>query len=205
MGSSTIVFAGDSITDCNHLTEEFSPFGGGYVSFLAEELLVRDEKTVIVNSGISGNRSQDLAKRWDQDVLEHGPDIVSILIGVNDTWRRFDGGEPTTAEAFESNCRSMLERTLPSGDTQVVMVEPFLLPVTKEQATWLEDLEAKVSVVRALSAEFGTALLKAHEFLTEAATIHSPEVLTADGVHPTTYGHRILAEKWLELMSGPAV
>lgn len=196
-----IVFAGDSITDCNHLTDEFAPLGGGYVSFIAEELSARDENTVVVNAGISGNRSQDLAGRWDQDVLDHGPDVVSIMIGVNDTWRRFDGDDPTTADAFEANCRSMLERTLINADTKVVMVEPFLLPVSAEQTAWLEDLEAKVSVVRALSAEFGTLLLRAHEFLTEAGAIYGPEVLAPDGVHPSEHGHRILARKWLELMS----
>jgi acyl-CoA thioesterase I len=197
----TIVFAGDSVTDCGRRTDKLAPLGDGYVSLLAEKLFARDENTVIVNAGINGNRSQDLAGRWNEDVLDHGPSVVSILIGVNDTWRRFDRDDPTTAEAFEANCRSMLERTLVRADTTVVLVEPFLLPVSPEQTAWVEDLEAKVAVVRALSAEFGTSLLPAHEFLTEAATVYGPEALAPDGVHLSALGHQLLAGKWLELMS----
>lgn len=197
----TIVFAGDSVTDCGRRTDELSPLGNGYVSLLAGKLSGRDQKTVIVNSGINGNRSEDLASRWERDVLVHEPSIVSILIGVNDTWRRFDRDDPTTPAAFEANCRSMLERVVGRDGTKVVLVEPFLLPISAEQNAWLEDLEAKVSVVRALAAEYGTELLSAHEFLTAAAAVYGPEVLAPDGVHPSEFGHQILAEKWLELMS----
>jgi len=197
----TIVFVGDSVTDCGRRSDDRSPLGDGYVSLLAEKLLARDENSVIVNAGINGNRSQDLAGRWEADVMDHGPSLVSILIGVNDTWRRFDRDDPTTAVAFEANCRSMLERTLERENTKVVLVEPFLLPVSPEQTAWLGDLEAKVAVVRALAAEYGTSLLPAHAFLTEAAAVHGPEALAPDGVHPSAHGHRILADKWLELMS----
>lgn len=195
-----IVFAGDSVTDCGRRTNELSPLGNGYVSLLAQKISTHEMKMPIVNVGINGNRSEDLANRWERDVLVHEPAIISILIGVNDTWRKFDRNDPTTPADFEANYRSMLDRAIARENTKVVLVEPFLLPVTPEQNDWLEDLLAKVTVVRTLAAEYGTALLPAHDFMTEAATIYEPGALAPDGVHPSKQGHQILADKWFELM-----
>lgn len=197
----TIVFAGDSVTDCGRRTEERSPLGTGYVSLIAGELSRREKRPVIINAGINGNRSSDLEGRWEGDVLNHEPAVISILIGINDTWRRYDRNDPTSPTAFEANCRSMLDRSVTRESTRVVLVEPFLLPVSADQVNWLEDLEEKVSVVRKLSLEYGTFLLPAHEFMTQAAEVHGPAALAPDGVHPSDQGHRILAEKWLELMA----
>lgn len=197
----TIVFAGDSVTDCGRRTEEYSPMGNGYVSLIAGELSRRENKSSIVNAGINGNRSRDLEDRWVADVLHHEPTVISILIGINDTWRRYDRNDPTTPAEFEASCRSMLTRALGGESTRVVLVEPFLLPISAEQVNWLEDLEEKVAVVRKLSLEYGTYLLPAHQFMTQAAEVHGPAALAPDGVHPSDQGHRILAEKWLELMA----
>jgi lysophospholipase L1-like esterase len=95
----TVVFAGDSVTDCGRRTDP-EALGDGYVRDLWNDL--RPQRPRIVNVGISGNRAVDLRERWATDVLAHEPDLVSVLIGINDTWRRYDEDDPTSTEEFEA-------------------------------------------------------------------------------------------------------
>lgn len=184
------LFTGDSVTDCGR-REDPEGLGDGYVRLIAATL--PDE---VLNTGISGNRAVDLAARWQTDVLDHDPDVVTILIGVNDMWRRYDSDDPTTADAFEATYRGLLERTVRAGRT-IILMEPFLLPVRSEQVAWLtDDLSAKIEVVRRLAGEFGTLLVPTHSALTAAALTETPVALADDGVHPTGRGHELIAELW---------
>ena len=89
------VFIGDSVTDCGRDIEP--PFGDGYVREIARSGNLRGS---IINVGTSGHRLVDLENRWQLDVLSHQPTLVSIAIGINDTWRRYDDNDPTTTEEF---------------------------------------------------------------------------------------------------------
>lgn len=185
----TVVFAGDSVTDCGRRTDP-DGLGDGYVRNLYNDL--GDRRPAIVNAGISGNRAADLAGRWATDVLAHDPSLVSILIGINDTWRRYDENDPTTPEDFEASYRSLLEPlTCP-----VVLMEPFLLPVKAGQDEWREDLDPKLDVVRKLAVEYGAILVPTDVELTKQAASAGPATLAGDGVHPTASGHRALADVW---------
>ena len=185
----TVVFAGDSVTDCGRRTDP-SGLGDGYVRDLSDDLGERRPK--IVNVGISGNRAADLAARWSADVLAHDPSLVSILIGINDTWRRYDENDPTTAEDFEASYRSLLDPL----SCPVVLMEPFLLPVKDGQEEWREDLDPKLEVVRKLAVEYGAILVPTDVELTKHAASVGPEALAGDGVHPSAAGHRALADLW---------
>jgi len=185
----TVVFAGDSVTDCGRRTDP-SGLGDGYVRELSDEL--GERRPAIVNAGISGNRAADLAARWSADVLAHDPSLVSILIGINDTWRRYDENDPTTPEDFEASYRSLLDPL----SCPVVLMEPFLLPVKDGQEEWREDLDPKLEVVRKLAVEYGAILLPTDVELTKQAASAGAATLAGDGVHPTAAGHRALADLW---------
>ena len=185
----TLVFAGDSVTDCGRRTDP-DGLGDGYLRNLYDDLGPRRPR--IVNAGISGNRAADLAARWSADVLAHEPSLVSILIGINDTWRRYDENDPTTAESFEASYRAMLDTlTCP-----VVLIEPFLLPVKDGQEEWREDLDPKLDVVRKLAVEYGAILVPADVELNRQAAAVGAATLANDGVHPTAAGHRAIADLW---------
>ena len=185
----TVVFAGDSVTDCGRRTDP-DGLGDGYVRTLYDDLGPRRPR--IVNAGISGNRAADLAARWSADVLAHEPSVVSILIGINDTWRRYDEDDPTTAESFEASYRAMLDPlTCP-----VVVIEPFLLPVKDGQEAWREDLDPKLDVVRKLAVEYGAILVPADVELNRQTAAVGAATLAHDGVHPTAAGHRAIADLW---------
>ncbi|PZG18165.1 SGNH/GDSL hydrolase family protein [Nonomuraea aridisoli] len=187
MTESTIVFAGDSVTDCGR-REDPRRLGDGYVRLLADA----HPGARILNRGVSGDRVRDLRARWPRDVLDERPALVSILIGVNDTWRRYDSDDPTAVEAFESDYRAIVEPLAASG-TRLVFVEPFLLPVNEYQSRWREDLDPKIDAVHRLAAEFGGTLVAADAGLRARG---SAADLAPDGVHPNIAGHLELARLW---------
>jgi lysophospholipase L1-like esterase len=185
----TIVFAGDSVTDCGR-RDDPELLGDGYVRNLFDDL--GPQRPRIVNVGISGNRAVDLEARWPTDVLAHQADLVSVLIGINDTWRRYDGDDPTSTEDFEASYRALLEPL----QAKLVLIEPFLLAVKDEQLTWREDLDPKIEVVRRLAAEYDAILVPADVEFTRQAALVGATTLADDGVHPTAAGHRLLADLW---------
>lgn len=196
----TLVFAGDSVTDCGRRDDWRAGIGRGYVRQLKVDLGSRAPR--ILNAGISGNRAADLVKRWQTDVLRHEPDIVSIMIGINDTWRRFDKSDPTTAEAYEASYRRLLT-PLRAARARIVLMEPFLLPVKPDQHTWREDLDPKIEVVRRLAAEYGAVLVPTDIELNRRAESLGPVAIADDGVHPTALGHRLIAEIWRRTLHTP--
>ena len=188
-----LVFIGDSVTDCGRRDDAPDYLGDGYVRMVAEALPARQ----VINVGISGNRAIDLRDRWRIDVVEQHPDILSVYIGINDTWRRYDSDDPTTAATFEDNYRACLADV--GGASRVILVEPFVLPVNDEQEHWHEDLDEKRAVVARLAAEFATGFVPLQSLLAAAAEDHGAAALAQDGVHPTELGHRMIADAWLEV------
>ena len=146
----TVVFIGDSVTDCGREIEQ--PFGDGYVREISLSRVLKDP---LINVGTSGHRLIDLEMRWQQDVLNHRPTILSIAIGINDTWRRYDDNDPTSVEEFRDRYHRLLTLTREAINPQFVLCEPFLLHVREEMKTWREDLDPKIEVVHDLVREFG--------------------------------------------------
>ncbi|MFB6721452.1 SGNH/GDSL hydrolase family protein [Kribbella sp. NPDC056345] len=192
----TVVFAGDSVTDGGHRTDP-TGLGNTYVRDIAEDL--GEHRPRIVNAGTSGNRAVDLVARWSTDVLAFEPSLVSILIGINDTWRRYDKFDPTTVEAYEASYRELLAPL----QCPLVLVEPFLLPVKPEQAEWREDLDPKIEVVRKLAVEYDAILVPADAELNKLASGVGAATLADDGVHPSAAGHEALADLWQHYVLAP--
>ena len=190
----TVVFFGDSITDAGQ-REDPDRLGNGYVRLLAGQL----SGSKVINAGISGNKAVDLQARLDDDVIAHRPDLVSIMIGINDTWRKFDRDDPTSTEAYETSYRDLLTRITATG-ARVIMLEPFVLPVTEEQATaWRDDLDPKIEAVRRLAGEFGAPLVPLDVELNKYAAQVGAATLAGDGVHPSEQGHAEITRLWLEV------
>lgn len=191
------VFIGDSVTDCGRL--ELPPYGDGYVREIVASGRLSGE---VVNVGTSGHRLVDLVARWERDVIAAAPTRVSIAIGINDTWRRYDDDDPTTVEDFERDYRAVLERTRSATGAELVLCEPFLLPVEAVMRTWREDLDPKIAVVHRLAAEFEAVLVPFDAAFTALAHSMPMEHLAADGIHPTALGHTAMADLWLDRVLG---
>lgn len=195
----TVLFQGDSITDCGRDKSNGTSLGNGY-ALLTAALFGRKypEKMVsFLNRGISGNRVVDLTARWDEDCLELKPDWVSVYIGVNDTWRRYDRNAPTSAEDYYTQYRKLLARTREELGAKLILVEPFVLPVREDQKAWREDLDPKIQAARELANEFKAIYVPLDGLFAAAATRTGPAYWAPDGVHPSPAGHALIAEAWL--------
>jgi len=192
-----LVFIGDSITEDGRRIDDPYDLGVGYVARVARRRAEAGFDDRVVNTGIGGNRAVDLVARFDRDCLAHDPDVVSIHVGINDTWRRYDGGEATSTEAFEASYRDLVTRATDAG-ARLVLIEPFLLALTPEQSAWREDLNPKIEVVRSLAREFDAQLVEADVAFTRAGYERDRAGLLWDGVHPTDAGRELLARTWFE-------
>jgi acyl-CoA thioesterase-1 len=200
--NSRVLFIGDSITDAGRDRSDPDALGAGYVAEVARSFGGSSAGIRILNRGISGNRVKDLKARWQADCLDLKPDLLSIMIGVNDTWRRYDKFDPTTAEAFEADLDAILAQvTAELPDTRLVVLEPFLLPVSDAQALWHEDFDPKLAAVRHQAVKHSATLVPLDVVLTEAAAKSSAAALAHDGVHPTPEGHALIARTWLSVVA----
>ncbi|ULL17815.1 GDSL family lipase [Paenibacillus sp. H1-7] len=194
-----VLFQGDSITDAKRVREDGNDLGKGYALMAAAQFssLYPEEQVTFLNRGISGNRVKDLQNRWQEDCLDLKPDVVSIYIGINDTWRRFDRNDPTSAEQYEEGYRDLLNRTR-QLDAKLVLIEPFVLPVPEDRKLWREDLDPKIHVVRELAREYGTRLVSLDGLFAQASTKAPSAFWAPDGVHPSPAGHALIARAWLQ-------
>ncbi|OLT13403.1 hypothetical protein BJF78_03545 [Pseudonocardia sp. CNS-139] len=191
----TILFTGDSVTDCGRRTDPRA-IGRGYVREVEQALGPAGPR--VVNTGISGNRLVDLEERWTDDVVAHRAGLVSVLIGINDTWRRFDRGLESPVAEFEERYDRMLAALTGADGPRLVLVEPFVLPVSPDQEDWRPDVEERVEVVRRMAERWSAVLVPTYRELRKRAEEDGAAALADDGVHPTPAGHRAIAQLWLE-------
>ena len=196
----SVLFQGDSITDAGRSRENPAELGRGYPHLVAAwfGMLQPELRVRFLNRCISGNRARDLQSRWQADCLDLKPDWVSILIGINDTWRRFDRQDPTAAADFAASYRDILRRTQDALQARLILLEPFVLPHPADRKAWREDLDPKIAVVRELALEFNAVYIPLDGLFAAAAARREPSFWAADGVHPTPSGHALIARAWLE-------
>ncbi len=189
--NSVILFQGDSITDCERNREDLDSLGYGYVKMISEILSDRySQKNIkIINRGISGDKIKDLLRRWDTDCLGLKPDILSILIGVNDTLI-------TSARQFEEEYRMLLTRTTKVLKSKIILCEPFLL--LESNSLYRKDLSPKIDIVHKLAEEYNTILVPLNTIFYESCSLHPMEDWAPDGVHPTPAGHDLIAKSWIK-------
>ena len=198
-----ILFQGDSITDTGR-TDSADPaasLGYGYPAKIAETLAndYADLGVSVINRGISGNRTWDLLERWDKDCIDINPDYFSLLIGVNDTWRRYDSGMITTAEEYETNMRTLLDRVVKETNAKIILLNIFLLDVTSDKANMRPDLVEKQEVIIRLIKEYDVTYIDIQKKFDEMVANGTPMTdLSEDGVHPTDFGHSVIAAEWLK-------
>lgn len=200
----TVLFQGDSTTDCGRDRADphaLSPGYPGQIAAIYQALFPRQNVT-FYNRGVSGDRMRDLLDRYDPDLAALKPDFVSVLIGINDTWRRYDAGDPTSAETFGAQYETLLRRVKEDfPGAGIMLMEPFLLPVRAEQRAWREDLDPKIQQVRRLAARYADHYLPLDGILNAyAVRIKDPAALAADGIHPTERGNALIARVYLRAL-----
>ena len=199
-----ILFYGDSITDCGRGRENPAELGTGYVRLISSRLLSTFPKynLTCTNRGVSGNRIYDLESRFDAEVAPLKPTLVSILIGINDTWRAFDSRVDSPIPDFEASYKRLIERLRGELGARVVILEPFLLPVPEDRAAWRTDLDPRIGAIRRLAAEYHLPYVPLDGFFASAATEREAAYWLPDGVHPSLAGHGLIADRWWKAVVG---
>jgi len=201
----TLLFQGDSITDCGRSREVtdanlVAALGLGYAHFAAAELLADrpGDGLAIYNRGISGNRIVDLYARMKIDIINLRPDVLSILIGVNDTGHEISGQNSVDVPKYERIYRDLLAEVrsaLPK--VRLVLCEPFILPNVGMAPEWAAEMDARRAVTARLAEEFGACFVPFQAMFDDALRLAPPEYWSADGVHPTSAGHWLMSRTWL--------
>ncbi|MBB2924955.1 SGNH/GDSL hydrolase family protein [Cellulomonas cellasea] len=195
-----ILLTGDSITDWGRDRQDPTSLGHGYAMVVASLAGARrpDLGLTFLNRGIGGDTARRLRERWEADALALEPTVISVLVGINDTWRRYDSGRSTSVDAYEEDYRAMLDPARERLGARLVLVEPFVVPVEEAQHGWREDLDPRIGVVRRLAAEYRATLVAADGLFAAASVRTTPAAWAYDGVHPTPAGHGLLATAWLD-------
>jgi lysophospholipase L1-like esterase len=203
-----ILFQGDSITDGNRIKDNEwdlnHQIGHSYAYLITASLGARHwgRQLDFVNRGVSGNRIVDLYSRLQQDVLNQKPDVLSILIGVNDVQMQVNSQQSFPYIRYEKVFRILLDEVfeiLP--DCKVILCEPFILPVgqVKERfEQWYKAICCIQEVVYHLAQEYRTVYVALQDRFSELAKLNGPEYWMWDGIHPTVAGHQIIADAWLD-------
>lgn len=202
----TVVFAGDSITDCGR-RGNFAPFGEGYVHQAIDLITTRypERDLRYFNEGIGGNTVIDLEGRWHDDVLRHKPDWVTIKIGINDIHRGLrDPAMAVTPEQYEKAYRTIVGRTRESG-AKVVLIDPFYISTETHPSSFrsrvLNVIGEYIGIVRQLAREFETLHVPTHDLYAKQLEYRPPDAFCPEPVHPNASGHFVLAHGLLRAWS----
>lgn len=203
-----ILFYGDSITDADRnraVDNARSSYGNGFVMQIAGRLY---EKSLtdyeIINRGVSGNRIVDLYARVKSDLWNLKPDLISILIGVNDVWHELNRQNGVEIDRFEKIYKMLIEETIERlPNAKIVINEPFVLKGEATEAKYAEFLAVKeyAKVTENLAREYGLYFLPLQNAIDEAAEKYGASVVLADGVHPTVQGAVVIANEWMKLFN----
>lgn len=204
MNDDTLLFIGDSITDAGRDRSDLMDLGKGFPLLIAAYLQANmpEKRLTFFNRGIGGDQLRDVKNRWEEDCLDLNPDIVTLMIGINDAWRNQDNDHLVTdeeLETFESDYRFLLKSLHQRTDARVILMEPFVLPYPKDRMNWRRDLDPRIQVVRKMAKEYQTELIPLDGLMNAQGIKNGFSYYTGeDGVHPTVAGHGTIAKAWLD-------
>lgn len=206
----TILLQGDSITDAGRdkgIAEpnDWKALGKGYARMIATHLLSRhpEKELKIYNRGISGHKVPDLDARWDKDCLDLKPDILSILIGVNDYWHTvaFGSKYEGTVESYGTGFTELLKRTKDAlPDTRIIICDPFVVRAADKstRADWYPEFDERRAKAREAAQSVKADFVEFQEIFDTAVAAGCPaKELAGDAIHPSPHGHALMASRWL--------
>lgn len=205
-----ILFQGDSITDAGRdrnreqNANDSGALGKGYAFLAAAELLASnaDDNLKIYNRGISGHKVFQLAERWDKDCLAIKPDVLSILIGVNDIWHKLNGHYDGTVKTYQDDLDALLDRTLKAlPEVRLVICEPFVLRCGAVNDKWFPEFDSFRAASKQVAAKYRAIFVPFQTMFDEAVKKAPPAHWAADGVHPTMAGAALMARTWIDAVA----
>ena len=208
----TILFQGDSITDAgrngsDHAANSQPRLGNGYAWLAAAQLLVDrpDDDLKIYNRGISGNKVYQLAERWQADCLDLKPDVLSILIGVNDFWHKMKHSYNGTLEKYETDYRALLQRTkdaLPEREARR-SASRLSFAAGRSTTSGFPEFDGYRAAARHVAEAVGRRVRAVPIDVRRGVEDRAARAWAADGVHPTADGAALMAHAWRQAVESP--
>ena len=198
-----ILFQGDSITDAGRDWGNDAQLGRGY-AHLVEAALGFEEPNqhIFINKGISGNRIVDLYARIKRDIINYNPDVMSILIGVNDVWHEIgDSPNGVAADKFFKIYSMLIEEikeALPN--IKIMILEPFVLEASATENNWeffKTETKKRAEMAKKIAEKFDLPFIPLQKGFDELAKKAPNNYWLGDGVHPTAKGHEFIKNQWL--------
>jgi lysophospholipase L1-like esterase len=202
-----VLFQGDSITDVGRKREVASEpnneaaLGAGYPWFAASQVLadMPEAGLKIFNRGVSGNKVYQLAERWQADCLDLKPNVLSILIGVNDYWHKHKHNYDGTLEKYEGDYRALIKRTKDAlPEVRLIICEPFALKAGGVDDTWFPEFDGYREAAKRIAKDLGAVFVPFQSMFDAAVKVAPAATWAADGVHPTPSGAALMAHWWLK-------
>jgi lysophospholipase L1-like esterase/RimJ/RimL family protein N-acetyltransferase len=188
----TILFQGDSITDANRNRYSAYDLGKGYVNRLLDMV----NNCLLINKGISGDRTTELLMRWEKDAVSIQPDLISIMIGINEVWHKYKHNKFMTPQIFKQNYIKLIEEIKEkSPHTKILLIEPFAFPIGEYNPCWKNDLEEEITIVSELAKTYADYYIPMQSIFNLHAEKIEMKKLLGDGVHPTDLGHKLIAKE----------
>jgi lysophospholipase L1-like esterase len=155
------------------------------------------------NRGISGNKVFQLAERWEDDCLDLQPDILSILIGVNDFWHMMKHDYEGTIETYRNDFTALLERTKSAlPDVKLIIGEPFALNEgTAIDDDWFPAFGEYQQAAKTIADNFDAVFIPYQHLFEEASGQVNATYWSADGVHPSLAGSELMAQAWIDALA----
>lgn len=200
-----IVFQGDSITDSGRNVSGGSQqsIGQGYAMLVASRLGCENPGEYnFFNRGISGNRIVDIYSRIKADCWNHNPDVLSLLVGVNDVWHELSRQNGVDAKRFENVYSMLVEDTIQRfPEIKILILEPFLLKGSATEEEWdvfYSEVRARAEISERIASKYNQTFVPLQKRFDEAQKLYPQPYWIADGVHPNPAGHMIIADAWIE-------
>jgi lysophospholipase L1-like esterase len=206
-----ILFQGDSITDAGRKRDKINPnqasaLGSGYAMIAASALLYdyAGKNLKVYNRGVSGNKVYQLADRWDKDTFNLKPNVLSILVGVNDFWHTLVNGYKGTIKTYRDDYKTLLDRTKQTlPDVKLIIGEPYaVIGVKSVDEKWYPAFDEYRKAAREIASSYDAVFIPYQSIYDKAQKLAPGAYWTADGVHPTLAGARLMAHAWMEAVKG---
>ena len=207
----TILFQGDSITDAGRARDNDSNVGIGYPVLVKGTLgFEYPGKYTFFNRGISGNRVVDVYARIKSDIINLKPDVMSILIGVNDVWHEMGGNRNgVSAEKFEKIYDMLLTEIFEAlPNIKIMIMEPFVLEGSATTATEAEperweyfrtEVPKRATVAKRIAEKYNLPFVALQDIFNDACKQAPASYWLRDGVHPTPMGHWLIKNEWIKV------
>lgn len=196
-----LLFLGDSITDSHRLwlPSEYEGLGDGFVKMIADKLKPQNDDIEIINRGHDGLTLPHLIQNLERDCFCLNPDVITILIGINDVGVSMQTAVSLREQQFKTCFLEMIESIRQHTDVTLLLMSPFIFPHPLEYQNWIPETLYAEDVIRKAATSYDIPFCSLHDTLNKAAEAYGYDAITTDGIHLTEMGSQYICDSWMKL------